>query len=200
MKIILASSNKGKIKEFKEYLKVFDVYSYEEVLKPFEIEESGSSFKENALIKSKAVYKALQDENAIVVSDDSGVSVPKLGGIPGIYSARFAGEKSNAKDNLNLLIEKLKAQNLDLTPAFYTACIAISTKKGNFSVHGWMHGFVTTNPRGENGFGYDSMFIPKGYKNTLGELDPEVKEKISHRAKALELAKILLKTLIKEEK
>lgn len=196
MKITLATSNKGKIKEFKEYMSDFEVYSYGELMEEFEIEEYGASFKENALIKSSAIYKKLNDNSMVVISDDSGISVPLLGGIPGIYSARFAGKNANHKENLELLIEKLREAKLNTAPAFYTACIGISCKHGDFSVHGWMHGEVTTIPKGDNGFGYDPMFIPLGFNRTLGELDDNVKKEFSHRSKALELARILLKTLI----
>jgi len=200
IKIILASSNKGKIAEFKAYLQGYDVVSFDEVMEPFEIEEYGSSFKENAIIKSRAVFERLAEREAVVLSDDSGITVPALGGIPGIYSARFAGKGASAKDNLQLLVQKLKEKGIDKTPAFYTAAIALSTKEGDFSVHGYMHGDVVSSPKGENGFGYDPIFVPKGYDKTLGELDARVKEEFSHRSRALKLALILLKTLKKEQK
>ncbi|MDR1007956.1 MAG: non-canonical purine NTP pyrophosphatase [Campylobacteraceae bacterium] len=200
MRIVLASSNRGKIAEFKTCLSEYEVVSFDEVIEPFDIEESGNSFKENAIIKSRAVFNKLKDGNAVVLSDDSGISVPLLDGIPGIYSARFAGKGARAKDNLELLVKKLKEKNVQTTPAFYTAAIAISTAKGDFSVHGWMYGLATSNPKGENGFGYDPMFIPEGFDKTLGELDESVKEKFSHRSQALILAKILLKTLTKEKR
>jgi XTP/dITP diphosphohydrolase len=200
MRIILASSNRGKIAEFKDYLDGYEVLSFGEVTEPFEIEESGESFKENAIIKSRAVFERLKDENAVVLSDDSGISVPILGGIPGIYSARFAGKDASAKDNLELLVKILKEKDIQTTPAFYTASIAISTIRGDFSVHGWMYGRVVSNPKGNNGFGYDPMFVPDGFDKTLGELDADVKKMFSHRAQALTLAKILLKTLVKEKR
>ena len=199
MKIVLATSNKGKIKEFKEYLKDFEVYSFSEIMDEFEIEETGITFKENALIKARAIYEKLKDKNMIVISDDSGISVPLLNNEPGIYSARYAGIPSDAKKNLGLLVQKLKEKNVEKTPAFYTACIGIVMNKGEFSVHGWMYGMATTKPKGENGFGYDPMFIPEGFENTLGELDEKIKEEFSHRSCALKLARILLKTLNKEK-
>lgn len=196
MKIVLATSNKGKIREFKSYLKDFEVLSYGELMDEFEIVESGDTFKENALIKARAIFEKLKDKNAIVLSDDSGISVPLLDNAPGIYSARYAGLQANAKDNLELLVKNLKEKGVQKTPAFYTACIAIVTNQGEFSVHGWMHGDATVSPKGDNGFGYDPMFIPEGYDKTLGELNDEVKKMFSHRAHALVLARLLLKTLI----
>jgi XTP/dITP diphosphohydrolase len=195
VKIVLASSNKGKLKELKAWMDTFEVYAFSELIEPFEIEETGNSFKENALIKAKAVYEALNDEDAIVLSDDSGISVDVLGGEPGIYSARYAGVGATSEQNLQKLIATLKSKGLQKTKAHYTAAIAIVCKKGEFCVHGWMHGNALAQARGENGFGYDPMFIPLGFDKTLGELDESVKKELSHRSRALELAKIILKTL-----
>lgn len=196
MKIILASSNKGKLKELKAWMEDFEVYAFSEVMTPFEIVEDGDSFKENALIKARAVYEALDDKSAIVMSDDSGISVDVLGHIPGIYSARYAGEGASSEQNLDKLITTLKEKNITKTPAYYTAAIGIVCEKGEFCVHGWMYGNVIDDKRGDKGFGYDPMFIPDGFDKTLGELDESVKKELSHRSQALSLAKIILKTLI----
>jgi XTP/dITP diphosphohydrolase len=158
----------------------------------FEIVEDGDTFKANALIKARAVYNALGDSEAIVVADDSGISVDALDGAPGIYSARYAGEGASDRDNLLKLVDALRAKNLTTSPAHYTAAIAIVSREGESCVHGWMYGDVITNLRGENGFGYDPSFIPSGFEHTLGELDNDVKKGLSHRSKALELAKILI--------
>ncbi|QIR75815.1 RdgB/HAM1 family non-canonical purine NTP pyrophosphatase [Sulfurospirillum diekertiae] len=195
MRIILATSNQGKVKEFQSWISDYEVVAYSDIMAPFEIEETGSTFKENALIKARAVYEKLESKNDIVLSDDSGISVPALGGIPGIYSARYAGINANAKENLAKLIATLKENGIEKTPAFYTAAIALVCAKGEFCVHGWMHGEAIADARGNNGFGYDPMFIPCGYKQTLGELDESVKKAFSHRARALELAYIVLKSL-----
>ena len=197
MKIILASANKGKIREIKEYCDV-EVLAFSDVLEPFDIIEDGDTFKENALIKARAIYEKLKDtqEAFVVLSDDSGISVPALGNEPGIYSARYAGEGASDKDNLYKLIDALKQKGIEKTPAFYTAAMAIVTDKGEeFTVHGWMYGDVIAEARGEKGFGYDPMFIPEGYHDTLGELDSDVKENLSHRSKALKLARRILQTL-----
>ncbi len=193
MKIVVASSNKGKIKEIKSFFKDIEAVSFLEIMEPFEIEENGKSFKENAVIKAKAIYEKIPGN--IVLADDSGISVPVLGGIPGIYSARFAGKNAGDKDNLYKLINELKKHNLRKTPAFYTAAIALATPYGVFTTHGFMRGEVIDEARGDKGFGYDPMFIPKGFEKTLGELDESVKAKISHRFKALSLAKIILNTI-----
>lgn len=200
MKILLASNNANKVKELKGLLYPFEIYAFDELLKPFEIEESGKSFKENALIKSRAVFRALDSKQKgefVVISDDSGISVEALGGKPGIFSARFSAQK-NDKANRAKLIDELKKLNLSQSQAFYTACIGISSNFGDYTVQGFMHGRVITQERGQNGFGYDSLFIPKGFTQTLGELDESVKAQISHRFKALNLAKIIVKLLRKD--
>jgi len=194
-KLVLATSNKGKVREIKELCAEYEVIPYTELIPAFEIVEDAESFKENALIKARAVYKALNDEDAIVMADDSGISVKMLGGAPGIYSARYAGEDASDKENLYKLIEDIKAKGVSSSEAFYTASIAIVTKETEKTVHGWMYGSAITEARGGEGFGYDPMFIPLGYDKTLGELDNEIKKKLSHRSQALTLAKKILKNL-----
>ncbi|WP_103572347.1 non-canonical purine NTP pyrophosphatase [Campylobacter concisus] len=208
MKIVLATSNLDKVKEIKEFLKGYEIYALSEVVKPFEIVEDGSSFQENALIKSKAVFAKLKElgfeGEFISLSDDSGISVDALGGEPGIYSARYsdidesgqmAAKNATDASNRAKLISKLNALNLQSSLAHYTACIAISSKFGDFTTHGFMYGEAINEERGTNGFGYDALFIPNGFNKTLGELDNETKLKISHRSKGLELANFVLKSL-----
>jgi XTP/dITP diphosphohydrolase len=195
MKIVLATGNKGKVREFKQ---MFDenVTAFSELLGEFDIVEDGDTFAQNALIKARTIYEKLKlkypQEEYLVVSDDSGISVPALGGEPGIYSARYAGVGATDKDNLYKLIDTLKNSKLKTTPAYYTASIAIVSQYGEYVVHGWMHGDVIDVTRGEKGFGYDPSFIPKGFTKTLGELDDDVKSTISHRGQALELAKPII--------
>ena len=195
MKLILATGNKGKVREIQEYCKNFDVIPYNELIEEFEIVEDGGTFQENAIIKAKAVYDALGREDIVVLADDSGISVDALEGAPGIYSARYAGENADDKANLEKLVLELKARGLHASPAHYTAAMALVSKKGVQTVHGWMYGKVIDTPRGENGFGYDPIFIPEGYDTTLGELESDVKKKLSHRSKALQLAGMLLKII-----
>ena len=210
MKIVLATSNLDKVKEIKEFLKGYEIYALSEVVKPFEIIEDGSTFQQNALIKSKAVFEKLKELGLegefISLSDDSGISVDALGGEPGIYSARYsdidesgqmAAKNATDASNRAKLISKLNALNLQSSLAHYTACIAISSKFGDFTAHGFMYGEAINQERGTNGFGYDALFIPDGFTKTLGELDNETKLKISHRSKGLELANFVLKSLKK---
>ena len=191
MKIVLASANKGKITEFQKLMPEDEVVAFNEILGEIEIEEDQDSFKGNAIKKAKTIYDLLVKKgfsNIIVISDDSGISVPVLNNAPGIYSARYAGINASDKDNNAKLISKLNELNLEKTPAFYTACIALIYKNEVYTVHGWMHGIVVNKEVGENGFGYDPMFIPNGFDKTLGELPNEIKKEFSHRSKALKLA------------
>ena len=202
MKILLATSNKNKVKEIKEFFTEYDVYALGEVLDPFEIDECGTSFKQNALIKARAVHEALKSKNLqsefFVLSDDSGICVDALGGAPGIFSARFSGSDATDASNREKLARKLRALSLDSSLAHYTAAIALKCDLGEFCTHGFMHGTAITKQRGQNGFGYDFMFIPRGFDRTIGELPAAVKFKISHRTKGLALMRILLKNLEKQ--
>ena len=195
MKIVLATGNKGKLREFKQMCQD-EVVPFSDLLGEFDIVEDGKTFAQNALIKARTIYKKLGEEDPsndyLVISDDSGISLPVLDGAPGIYSARYAGEGVSDKDNLHKLIDAVKEKKLHSTPAYYTAAIAIVSKYGEYVVHGWMHGDVIDETRGDKGFGYDPMFIPAGYDKTLGELDDDVKSKISHRSQALALAKPII--------
>jgi len=193
MKLVLATGNKGKLREFKQMCED-EVVPFSDLLGAFEIVEDGDTFAVNALIKARTIYEKLGEEY-IVISDDSGISLPVLNGAPGIYSARYAGEGVTDKDNLYKLIDTVKEKGLKSTSAYYTAAIAIVSKYGEYVVHGWMHGDVIDESRGEKGFGYDGMFIPKGYDKTLGELEDDVKSEISHRGKALALAKPIINML-----
>jgi XTP/dITP diphosphohydrolase len=193
MKLVLATGNKGKLREFKQMCQD-EVVPFSELLGEFDIVEDGDTFAANALIKARTIYEKL-GEKYLVISDDSGISLPILDGAPGIYSARYAGVGVTDKDNLYKLIESVKGKGVSSTSAYYTAAIAIVSKYGEYVVHGWMHGDVLDHARGEKGFGYDPMFIPAGMNKTLGELDDDLKSKISHRGKALELAKPIIQML-----
>jgi len=196
MKLVLASGNRGKLREFREAFGP-ELASVSELMEPVDVVEDAESFAGNALLKARAIYDRLGPGH-LVIADDSGISVPLLGGAPGIYSARYAGEAADDKANLQKLIAELKKRGVHRTPAYYTAAIAIVGEKGEYVVHGWMHGDVIDEARGEKGFGYDPIFIPEGYERTLGELEESVKAEISHRAKAIELAKPIIELLKRE--
>ncbi|SFV90643.1 Nucleoside 5-triphosphatase RdgB (dHAPTP, dITP, XTP-specific) [hydrothermal vent metagenome] len=193
MKIVLATGNKGKLREFQQMCDA-EIIPFSSLTGALEIVEDGETFAQNALIKARTIYEKIGEEY-IVISDDSGISLPVLAGAPGIYSARYAKEGASDKENLYKLIDTVKEKGLKETPAYYTAAIAIVSKYGEYVVHGWMHGKVIDEARGEKGFGYDPMFIPAGFEQTLGELDDGVKGNISHRSKALALAKPIIAML-----
>lgn len=201
MNIIIASSNKGKIKELQNWLPDHTVTPYSEILGSFEIEETGKTFKENAILKAQAIVDKLKETNYkdeyIVISDDSGITVPALNNEPNIYSARYAGVNATDKENNSKLISKLNEKNLTTTPAFYTACLAVGYKNQIYTTHGWMHGEVINEEIGEGGFGYDPLFIPDGYEKTLGILENNIKKELSHRSIALVLAMKVIRVLLK---
>jgi XTP/dITP diphosphohydrolase len=199
VKIVLASANKGKIVEFQKLMPNDEVIAFSEILGKIEIVEDKDSFKGNAIKKAQTIYDELikiGQNDVIVISDDSGITVPALNNEPGIYSARYAGEGSSDKQNNAKLIENLNKNNLEKTPAFYTACIAIVYQGEVYTVHGWMHGNVINKELGEGGFGYDPMFIANGFDKTLGELGYEAKKEFSHRTKALNLAMKVLDVIL----
>lgn len=201
MQIVLASSNQGKIKEIKKLLPTHEVVAYSDLVGSFEIVEDGKSFKENAIIKAKAVDEKLKSKGYngyIVIADDSGITVPIFNNEPGIYSARYARINATDKENNQKLIKKLEENNLSQADAYYTACLAIAYKNSIYTTHGWMYGTIINEQRGNNGFGYDPMFIPSGMKETLGELDENLKKEIGHRAKGLKLALKIIKVLLKQ--
>jgi len=201
MNIILASANKGKIKEIQSWLMNHNVLPYSDILGVFDIPETGNTFQENAIIKAQAVNQKLKDikykEEYIVISDDSGITVPALNNEPNIYSARYAGINVTDKENNAKLISRLNEKKLLKTKAFYTACLAISYNDKIYTTHGWMHGDVINEEIGQDGFGYDPLFIPEGFENTLGILEKSVKKDLSHRSKALSLAMKVIGVILK---
>lgn len=197
MKIIIASSNNGKLVEIKQFFSDFNVCAYSDLIAEYDIPETGKSFKENAILKAKSVNDSLAKidikEDYLVLADDSGISLPILDNAPGIYSARYAGSKATAKDNLEKLIKTLQDLGVKSTPAFYTCAIAFIYKTQVFTTHGFMHGVAISTAKGSGGFGYDPIFVPKNTDQTLGQ-NPSIKQTSSHRAQALNLALKLIKS------
>lgn len=201
MKIIIASGNKGKIKEIEALLPNDEIIPFKDIVGDIDIIENGLTFQENAIIKVKTIYEKLLEMNdtkdIIIISDDSGISVPILNNEPNIHSARYAGFDSTDAQNNEKLISNLKEKNIKKTDAYYTACIAIMYNTDIYTTHGWMYGDVIDKERGDGGFGYDPLFIPNGYDDTLGTLDSSIKKALSHRSKALKLAIKLIKVILK---
>ncbi|KIM10155.1 MAG: nucleoside-triphosphate diphosphatase [Sulfuricurvum sp. PC08-66] len=194
MRLVLATSNKGKVREIQALFAPYEVVPYTQLIEAFEIVEDAPTFKGNALIKARAVYAALGDANALVMADDSGISIAALDGAPDIYSARYAGVGATDAQNVAKVVENLHALGMSTSKAYYTAAIAVVGAQEELVTHGWMHGRVIDTPRGDKGFGYDPLFIPDGYTQTLGELDEGIKAQLSHRAQALAHMHQILKT------
>lgn len=193
MDIVLASTNGYKIREIKTLLKPlqkFDLYSLLDFPHYQQPPETGATFEGNATLKALHAAKTLKKW---VITDDSGLVVPALGGAPGIYSARYAGEKASDKDNRKKLLQEMShLEELDRA-AYFECCIVLaSPEKVEKVVNGVCEGTIITEERGSNGFGYDSLFLKHDYHQTFAELGESVKNQVSHRAKALQKLKILL--------
>ncbi len=189
MKIVFASRNKGKIKEVKKILgDQFEIISLNDIDGFAEIEEIGSTFEENASIKAEAAFKF---SGLPSIGDDSGLEVEQLSGKPGVYSARYAGKYASDFDNNIKLLFELEKQPEPHHAQF--VCTAAYFDGNEFIVtKGELKGKIIKEPRGENGFGYDPLFIPHNQSLTLAEIDLEEKNKISHRAEAFKKLKYLL--------
>lgn len=187
---ILASGNKHKLEEIQDILKDFDfelLSMYDAGLKDFDIVEDGDTFEANSLIKAIAVQDELGD---ITIADDSGLMVDYLEGAPGVFSARYAGEPSNDLNNNNKLLEALDGVPTEERTARFVSVITMCFPNGNRIIaRGEVEGVIGTEPVGNNGFGYDPLFVVPDYKKTFAQLNSHEKNRISHRARALELLK-----------
>ncbi len=183
MRLVVATFNRGKFLEFNNLLSPLGI----DVLKLPQgtqaVEETGKTFLENAYQKAFTYAKRLGQP---VVADDSGLMVDALGGKPGVRSARFAGEGASDRKNVERLISELRGLGLPESPARFVTflCLSYPDGKGLWSM-GELKGKVITSPRGKNGFGYDSVFIPSGWKQTLAEVSMKIKNEVSHRGKAV---------------
>ncbi|MBU3716528.1 MAG: RdgB/HAM1 family non-canonical purine NTP pyrophosphatase [Candidatus Nanopelagicaceae bacterium] len=189
--LVIATRNKGKIAEIDRILKfensepnnaqAIKVRSVAE-FDIDDVDETGSTFEENALLKALTVARAT---GFPALADDSGLSVDALGGAPGIYSARYSGVHGDDGANIDKLLKELSNTSLDRSGRF-VAVIALAKPDGSYIMaRGELLGSIAESKRGENGFGYDPIFIPAGSKRTLGEYLPQEKDVISHRARAL---------------
>lgn len=185
--IVVATSNPGKIKEYQTLFPNFLVQSLKDVHYEKEIEENGTTFEENALAKAKQVSK---DLGIPVIADDSGLEVDALHGRPGIFSARYAGDHNDEQNNVKLLEEMMGITD---RTAQFVCVIALYFPDGKYYLsRGICKGEIVNTPKGKNGFGYDPCFYLKAYHKTMAELPMEEKNKISHRAKALNQLKELM--------
>ena len=188
MKVVLATHNQGKVEELKAILAPLglDLVGYEGP----EPVEDGTSFLENAFIKARAAHK---HTGLPAIADDSGIQVEILGGSPGIFTAIWSGTKDNVA-NRRLLLAQLKDIHEEHRAASFVCTIAFVTDSEELSFTGVWPGSVATEERGTNGHGYDPIFIPEGFDVTAAELDPEVKNALSHRSIAVSALMDYLKT------
>jgi len=197
-KIVLATANTHKVIEFQrilnELLPDLELVAASQFPGVPEIEETGSTFAENALIKARAINEFT---NLPALADDSGLVVEALNGAPGIFSARYAGINADDKANVVKLLNEIKELDKSLLGAKFECAIALVDKSEDLElvVDGQMPGQVIKEVRGENGFGYDPIFVPQGLTKTSSELTDSEKDKISHRGIALRKISVILKQL-----
>jgi XTP/dITP diphosphohydrolase len=186
IELVVATRNRHKTREVQHILgpefKVRDLGVHPDAS---EIRESGTSFEENATLKALAASRQLP---ALVIADDSGLEVDALGGAPGIYSARYAGANATDRDRIDKLLRELeRIRATDDRRHARFRCVVALARNGDLlgMFEGTVQGRITDTARGDSGFGYDPIFVPDGFEQTFGELSEEVKNTISHRAKAI---------------
>lgn len=195
--IIIATKNRGKAKEFKEFFsqKNIEALSLLDIEKQLpDVDETGETFEENASLKAEEISRIL---NKAVLSDDSGLVIEALDGRPGVYSARYAGEKKNDEENVQKVLKELEnTPEYDRNARFVCVLAIARPEEKTKLVRGECKGKIAKFPSGENGFGYDPIFIPDGYQQTMAELEPEEKNRISHRRHAMDKLDGLIEKLL----
>ena len=195
MKLVLASQNQKKIKEMNEILSQLgiEVCSQAEAGVNLDVEETGTTFEENSLLKARAVMEA---SGMPAIADDSGLCVDCLGGAPGVYSARYGGEELDDTARYKLLLENMRGQ-MPRTAKFVSVITCCFPNGDIITARGECPGTIAFAPMGEGGFGYDPVFFIPGLKKTFAQLTAEEKNAISHRGKALEVFKTKLEDYLK---
>ncbi|MCR4406053.1 MAG: XTP/dITP diphosphatase [Anaerolineae bacterium] len=199
MKLLVATHNQGKIREYRALLTGLpaDLVFLTEIGIELPVLESGNSFQENAVIKARAYAQA---SGLLTLADDSGLEVDALGGEPGIHAARYAGPGASDVDRYRLLLHNLEGVPWEKRTARFHCVVAIAVPDGRlYTAEGCCEGIIAFAPRGEHGFGYDPVFYMPDYGCTMAELDPMVKNRVSHRARAVQAAWPLLEMLLKPQ-
>ena len=194
--LIIASRNEKKIEEIKEILKNlnFKILTLKDFPEIPLVREDGKTFRENAIKKSQECQRLA---GKVVLAEDSGLEVDALSGAPGVYSARFAGKEQDDQRNIKKLLKLLENVPKEKRKAVFKTVVAITSLDGETRVvSGSYSGWINFKPKGRFGFGYDPVFVAPEYQKTFAELSPEVKNKISHRAKALRKAKKILEKVL----
>jgi len=195
--LLIATRNKGKVREIQELLRDFDLkitslHDYPDLPK---IEEDGKTFAVNALKKAATIS---QFTKCLVMGEDSGLEVRALNNRPGIHSARYSGENATDRRNNLKLLRELRGVPLKKRQARYRCFVALTDAKGIVAVvNGSCSGLIALRPAGQNGFGYDPLFFLPKYQKTFGQLDPAIKAKISHRARATRKLRAVLNNYLK---
>ena len=191
-KIVLATSNKHKLKEYKELLTDYEIITLDDIGYKDEIEEDGTSFEENAFIKVKAIHDFLKNKKLsyMVIGEDSGLCVESLDGAPGIYSAKYASEHGNNRKNRDKLQQELSGKD---RKAYFNCVIALMYPDGEYKYfNGKTYGIISKEELGNKEFGYDCIFYSDELNKTFGEATEEEKNSVSHRGRAI---KELLKNI-----
>lgn len=190
--LLLATTNEHKLNEFRVIFRdlPFTLLSLRDIQIDMDVEETGTTFAENALIKALAYAQAA---NMLALADDSGLEIDALDGAPGVYSARFAGRETSYAERFRLLLARLQDIPVSQRTARFRCAIALAEPSGYTRVvEGTIEGVIAESPRGENGFGYDPIFLVPEAGMTTAEMAPEEKNRISHRGRAAEAARRLL--------
>ena len=185
--LVFASTNKNKIGELNAMLpEGYKLLTLQDIMISGDIAETGATILENSLLKARYVANYLKSKavNYAVIADDSGLEVDALGGAPGVYSARYAGQHKNVNENNKKLLSEL--HNITKRQARFVTVISLIKDGNEYFFEGEIKGTIAHEPRGTNGFGYDPLFIPQGSRSTFAELSADEKNRISHRAKAVE--------------
>jgi XTP/dITP diphosphohydrolase len=186
--LLLATTNQHKLGEYRAIFSdlPFKLLSLHDIALNMDVEETGTTFAENAVLKAVAYARA---SGLLTLADDSGLEVDALGGAPGVYSARFAGSEVSYEERFRLILERLKGLPAERRTARFRCVIAVAEPSGYCrTVEGIIEGKIADAPRGENGFGYDPIFLVPDLGKTTAELTPELKNRISHRGRAAQLA------------
>ncbi len=190
--LLLATTNRHKLEEYQSIFSnlPFRLLSLNDIQPDMDVEETGTTFRENAELKALAYARVT---GMLSLSDDSGLEIDALGGAPGIYSARFLGEGASYQERFRAILEQLKGYPMEQRTARFRCAITLAEPSGyHRSVEGVIEGVIAEGPRGENGFGYDPIFLVPEFGKTTAELTPEQKNRISHRGRAACLARVLL--------
>lgn len=197
--VIIATKNKGKAREFERMFRAlgYDVKTLLDYPSINEIDETGKTFEENAILKAETVARAL---GKVVIADDSGLMIDALDGAPGIYSARYAGPDKNDEDNIEKVLSELSEVPVEERSARFYCALAVALPNGETeTVNGTCEGIILPERRGTNGFGYDPIFFVKNLGRTMAELEPSEKSQISHRAMALKKLEDRLSSILAGE-